>query len=239
MNEMLCKRTVVLAADLLIFCAWALFMMAGRADAASPSPLPLRQPTFADPSETPEDAVVKYNAVLEKQPANVMALLRRGFAYSLLGKCEEALADYTEAIRLDPKNADAYDARGGVHVIMELRADRPEAGGEQRAAAAKEHEAAVADFMQMARLRIADAPDKKAAAVKLAEAQHSMHDDYADPVDVTCENGCWRVVTEIDPRDAEAWYHLSGCSSFPESMEALRKAAELAPGNIDYLKALA
>lgn len=37
---------------------------------------------------------------------------KRGYAYVQKGEYDEAIADYTEAIRLDSKCAEAYHARG-------------------------------------------------------------------------------------------------------------------------------
>ena len=42
-----------------------------------------------------------------------MAIYNRGFPYAVLEQHERALADYRQAIRLDPKNAGAYYSRGG------------------------------------------------------------------------------------------------------------------------------
>jgi lipoprotein NlpI len=41
-----------------------------------------------------------------------MPFVARGYAYSVKGDNDRAIADYSEAIRLDPKSAMAYSARG-------------------------------------------------------------------------------------------------------------------------------
>jgi tetratricopeptide (TPR) repeat protein len=40
------------------------------------------------------------------------AYLNRGNVYDLINEYQKAIADYTEAIRLDPQNANAYNNRG-------------------------------------------------------------------------------------------------------------------------------
>ncbi len=221
----------------------ATFFSAREADGALYAPP--KPPGFVDLSENPEMAVEKYTAVLKKEPANVMALLRRGWACDMLGKYAEAEADYSAVIRIDPKNADAYEGLAWMYageewgeLLKTLYPPPAQAPGVHTAAMAKEHEAAVAAFAQMARLRVANEPDKKAAAVKLAEEGYYFEEFKADCVRDDRAAGCWRVVTELDPRDAEAWYRLSGLCVNPDSIAALRKAVELDPGNLRYHEAL-
>jgi Tfp pilus assembly protein PilF len=47
---------------------------------------------------------------LENQPCN------RGIAYAAKGDADKAIADLTEAIRLDPKSGVAYYVRGRVYM---------------------------------------------------------------------------------------------------------------------------
>ena len=42
---------------------------------------------------------------------------RRAFAYRSLKKYKEALADYTKAISLDPKDPDGYRRRANTHLL--------------------------------------------------------------------------------------------------------------------------
>jgi tetratricopeptide (TPR) repeat protein len=43
---------------------------------------------------------------------NADALYNRGLTYSKQGRLDEAITDYTKAIRLNPRLADVYYARG-------------------------------------------------------------------------------------------------------------------------------
>ena len=45
-----------------------------------------------------------------------MTFYDRGLAYESKGDHDKAIADHTEAIRLDPKFADAYDGRACAYV---------------------------------------------------------------------------------------------------------------------------
>lgn len=51
-------------------------------------------------------------------PKNVSVRVNRGMAYAEKGDCDKALADLTEALRFDPRNAQAYASRGVVHATM-------------------------------------------------------------------------------------------------------------------------
>ena len=59
-------------------------------------------------------AVADYTSLLEReisQPGRIVSLSERGIVYSKLGEQTEALADFDEALRLDPKNTDVLTQR--------------------------------------------------------------------------------------------------------------------------------
>ena len=74
----------------------------------------------ADPPEDssePEDFVGAHAVTLlaEFEPDDALTLVNRGNTYSRLREDDKALADYAEALRLEPANARAFNARGNLH----------------------------------------------------------------------------------------------------------------------------
>jgi Tetratricopeptide repeat len=65
-----------------------------------------------------EKAVEAYTQVLETQPDDRKALLRRGYSYYKLGRYREAHADYSHLIENDSRDGEAYKARADVHLAV-------------------------------------------------------------------------------------------------------------------------
>src|SRR3546814_6509723 len=63
-------------------------------------------------------AVVDYSAAIERDKGYFPAYQNRGFAYHELRRLAEALADFNQATKLEPDDADVYFARGDVHYDM-------------------------------------------------------------------------------------------------------------------------
>ena len=49
---------------------------------------------------------------MKADPNHFKAIYNRAFSYDKIGKYEMSIADYTSAIQLDSKNANAYHNRG-------------------------------------------------------------------------------------------------------------------------------
>ena len=60
-----------------------------------------------------DEAIEHFTAAIQTKPSTE-AYHQRGIAYDALGRTDEALADYNEALRVDPKNSAAYNNRGNV-----------------------------------------------------------------------------------------------------------------------------
>jgi tetratricopeptide (TPR) repeat protein len=58
-------------------------------------------------------AVIQSARVAGREPA--VAYISRGDAYNTQGNYDQAIADYSEAIRLDPKSENAYFHRGSAY----------------------------------------------------------------------------------------------------------------------------
>lgn len=59
-----------------------------------------------------QEAIKHYDSVIDPKESDSLALYRRGVAHNGLGQTDRALADYSEAIRLDPDEPNAYFERG-------------------------------------------------------------------------------------------------------------------------------
>ena len=79
------------------------------------------------------------------------AFLARGLAHATRGDIEHALADFNEAIRLDPKSPTAYVNRGILYKTRVSSIARPSGDGKSEAAKA-EYEKAFAEFTEAIRL---------------------------------------------------------------------------------------
>jgi tetratricopeptide (TPR) repeat protein len=89
---------------------------------------PLRDAAAALESRNYEQAIAKYTQGIAQ------IYCARGCAYAAKGDCDKAVADFTEAIRLEPQDAMAYYCRGNVY---EKKGD---------------HEKAIVDYTQAIRL---------------------------------------------------------------------------------------
>ena len=71
----------------------------------------------AGKSETSADTVAKTNELADKTRTRAEALVESGYANLTNGQFDSALADFNEAIRLDPKAASAYSKRGVLYSV--------------------------------------------------------------------------------------------------------------------------
>jgi tetratricopeptide (TPR) repeat protein len=108
-----------------------------------------------------------------RKPATAAEYVNRGVGHSRQGELDQAIADYTQALKLDPKLAVAYRNRGRDH------------------AALGQHDRAIADFTASIRLE----PEKTNAYVDRARChlQKGEHDraiaDYSEAIRRDPKNG--------------------------------------------------
>ena len=63
----------------------------------------------ADPASNPDErAIALYTEAIALRPEDSLSHYQRGVAYARLGRLNEALVDFNESIRLEPKAARSY-----------------------------------------------------------------------------------------------------------------------------------
>src|SRR5437879_3312186 len=62
-----------------------------------------------------ELAIKGCTELILQNPRNAIAYNNRGIAYRIKDEDDRAIADYTKAIEIDPKYADAYYNRGNIY----------------------------------------------------------------------------------------------------------------------------
>jgi tetratricopeptide (TPR) repeat protein len=66
-----------------------------------------------------EEAIEELSAGIRIVPdASATVYAARGFSYCKLGEYEKAIADFDEAIRLDPEYFTAYNRRGNLYIVL-------------------------------------------------------------------------------------------------------------------------
>jgi len=113
-------------------------------------------------TETAAPKTAGYGATETAAPKTAGAFLDRGIAYASRGEYEKAIADFTEAIKLDPKLSAAYSLRGraryaGASEVYSVDANFGSVGtistsGKATANQARAFEQAIADFTAALRL---------------------------------------------------------------------------------------
>jgi tetratricopeptide (TPR) repeat protein len=66
----------------------------------------------------PMARVMALTGCIMKRPDHVETYLKRGWLYESLGRSEDAIADYSKAIELDPNNYEAWGARAMLHAKL-------------------------------------------------------------------------------------------------------------------------
>ena len=66
-----------------------------------------------------ENSLIKLNKAIELNPKNIKAYHTRASIYSALGKCEEAIADYTTILKYNSNDDKVYRYKGYLYLLLE------------------------------------------------------------------------------------------------------------------------
>lgn len=125
------------------------------------------------------EALQHYDAIVDPRNPDALNLYRRGASYGGLGQTERAFADYSQAIRLDPRRTAAYLDRG---VLI--------------AATTRAYSRAIDDFNRVLELE----PNNVTALIARGSAQSQLGSQGLAIADLD------RAIT-LDPGASQAFYH--------------------------------
>jgi len=120
--------------------------------------------------------IILATALIGCSPNSAKSYYKTGDEYSLKGDYDNAIADYTEAIRLDSNYAEAYNKRGDVYLVIK-----------------RDNDSAIADYTEAIRLN----PNKTEAY--LGRGASYFIKGNRDRAIADCE-----AVLRIDPNDTQA-----------------------------------
>jgi tetratricopeptide (TPR) repeat protein len=159
------------------------------------------------------------------RPSSYVAVAyhNRGFAYREKGKLDNAIADFTEAIRLDPKNDLFYLARGGTY-------EQKGRGSDFDDVSPYESSEAVRDYSEAIRLK----PDRADPYYRRAHAYLCMRDHEKAIVDLTAGLNIVLATWPEGPDDKKSDYFFELAyiyakeKKFDKVVKLVQKALELA-----------
>lgn len=173
-------------------------------------------------------AIQCWTKVLELEPDDATAHVNRAAVYSKTGEADKALADYAEAVRIDPKDAATRQYRAEFY--RDRRTAALTAGGADdpgdTAGALADYREAVAGWVS------GESQPAKWAREKAVKAEQELNYDLAAV--------CWEAVLKSDPRDAGAWFRLAVANvqilETAKAMEDCDEALKIAAGNGEALE---
>ncbi|GCL40716.1 serine protease [Dolichospermum planctonicum] len=135
----------------------------------------------------------------------------RAFAYLFLGEYQNAIADYTEAIRLAPDSAFCYSLRGLVYSLS------------------KDYKKAIADYTEAIRL----APNNAEYYSSRGNAYSLLNDENKATAD-------YKRAVSIEPKDAEDYKNRGsaylGLKDYKKAISDFTEAIRIAPKNLLYFQ---
>ena len=160
--------------------------------------------TEVERQEGHEDAIIYYEAAIDKNPEYAEAYNNRGSAYAQKGDFDTAIQDFSKAIALNPEYALAYSNRGGAY------------------AQKGDFDTAIQDFSKAIALN----PD-------LADAYYNRGVAYADKGEVDTALQDYTKAIALAPENAKAYNNRgiahAATGDFAAAIEDYTKAIELAP----------
>jgi tetratricopeptide (TPR) repeat protein len=189
-------------------------------------------------TEEAEEFIKLYTVGLTLYPKMVEGYIKRGNAYSYIGKYDKAIADYSEAIKLKPNYAKAYYNRGNAyrdHVnfdraiadytkAIELNPNHAEAyyNRGKLYAEAEAYDKAIKDFSAVIKLE-----PKHADAYGCRGTLYSEKDEYGKAIED------FSIEIKRRPDDAETYYDRGKVygkkGEYDKAIEDCSKAIELNP----------
>src|SRR5262249_4340560 len=140
----------------------------------------------------------------------------RGLAYFVQRNYDRAVSDFSEAIRLDPRKADAYGPRGAAH------------------AQKKEYARAISDCTEAVFLDPADSLHMALLASLLASCPQDSLRDGKRAVEIAtraCELSGWKDTSALDALAAAC----AECGAFKEAIRWQKRTLELGGANPEAL----
>jgi lipoprotein NlpI len=186
-----------------------------------------------------DTAIAACSRAIELKTHDLAALFyHRGHEYKTKGDLDHAIADYSEAIRLDPKDADAYNNRGNVYLD---KGDLDRAMADYTEAIGLDPKYAVAYYNRGIMYRkkgdldraMADYTEAIRLDPKYAHAYGSRGIVYRDKGDLDRAIADSTEAIRLDPKDASA-FRVRGLANFyagalPKAFADLDQASALDP----------
>jgi len=175
-------------------------------------PPPLGYPKLNEPPQSPPPAEHGDDMIASSTTAN--ACLVRGIAYCRKGNLDQAFANLSEAIRLDPRFARPYHNRGFVRMVM------------------GDWEGAISDFDRAIQLNAdyALAYHCRGVAHQVLGYSRRAQADFAKAKELGVAIPAWREVSPTRPHWTDGWKQLPAgtaeASMWDLTLEYYRKRAE-------------
>ena len=174
--------------------------------------------------ETAAEALPVLDSALQLAPRDADLIERRAFACTLLGRSQEAEADWTRHTELDPQSLAREIAQGWVH----LRRGRPAeaVASFEKVAAPRKRDVRAAIGLGVARLRLRDGPGAVAALETIAGQSHSA-------LSMTYLAEAYLAAGNAKQAEATASDAIEELDSFHGRTFIVRGDARRAMGNLD------